>query len=590
MQAKATLPAERADRELEPGSWTHRLLFDPSPEAQRDWIESLLTVPNERAEVVKFHLYPQQWRMLQEQTGRDITVKGRQTRASSLILARNLRRMTTGFSLRCLVVTQSDQTTALFRRRIEHHLQDLARRGLDYPIVSSNKDELVIGKELNNSYLFASGEERVTGRSYSAQIAHLSEISHWRPETAGELVGGIVPAVPGAPVGWMDMESTPNGAEGLFYEYAQDAFASEGQLQPWRVHFYPWWLEPRYRAGLEITNDLILDSVTLQGFTDSFDPSHRERFLMEQYSLSVEQMLWRRWRERELAKTGIPFAQEYVEDFSSCWITGSENYFAAPDGKDHLSWYRDQCTDPVERIESLPYRGSAVSFYGRNLQVWEMPDVRSTYAGFCDLAEGGSGADHDFSALTIVNAMTRHHAATLRLKCSPNDFGAMACAVGQFYNQATIGGERGNYGSAALDKMRSLSYPRIYYHIELGQNRTHPEPWIFPTQQHRDELLAALREGVFEHSFLTRDRVAVSEMGTFGWHKVATTRPGYKARAKKRKHDDLVISLAGALFIARRVYRAPRARLADQPEEVIVGRHGVVLSRGQPPQRKPWFR
>ena len=173
MQSKATLPAERAFSELDPGSWTHRLLFDPSPEAQRDWIESLLTVPNERGEVVPFRLYPQQWQMLEEQTGRDITVKGRQTRASSLILARNLRRMTTGFALRCLVVTQSDQTTALFRRRIEHHLQDLARRGLDYPIVFSNKDELVIGKELQNSYLFGSGEERVTGRSYSAQITHL---------------------------------------------------------------------------------------------------------------------------------------------------------------------------------------------------------------------------------------------------------------------------------------------------------------------------------------------------------------------------------------------------------------------------------
>ena len=106
-------------------------------------------------------------------------------------------------------------------------------------------------------------------------------------------------------------------------------------------------------------------------------------------------------------------------------------------------------------------------------------------------------------------------------------------------------------------------------------------------------MLRTLREGVFDHSFLTRDKVAVSELGTFGWHKVSATKPGYKARAKKRKHDDMVIALAGALFVAKRVFRGPRQHKRGMDEgkgeELVIGAHGVVLSHG-PPRRRMIFR
>lgn len=552
------------------------------------WIETFLTIESERGAVVPFKLYPQQVRMLEDHTGRDITVKGRQTRASSLLLARNLRRMTTSFGLKCLVITQNDQATQMFRARILHHIEDLNRAGLNYPIVEDNKNGIVIGKDMGNRYVFASAEERVTGRSYSAHIVHASEVAHWKPENAGALIGSIVPAVPGPPTGWFDMESTPNGAEGVFYEYAQDAL-SDDPLQGWALHFYPWWLEPRYKGGTEEDCDLRLDRETFEDLVRTFSPSHRETFLMEQDALSIEQILWRRWRERELNRTGVPFLQEYVEDIQSCFITGSENYFASPDGADHLAMYRAECRDPIARVDALPYRGADISFFGQNLSVWEYPHPGDTYVVFCDLAEGGTGTDHDFSAACVVNAMTRHHAATLRIKCAPSDFGAMVCALGQYYNQAWVAGERGNYGSAALDRIRALSYPKVYYHVDYGPTNKKPDAWIFPTQQHRDELLRCLREAVFDHSFATRDRIALAEMGTFDWQKVSAQKAGYKAKARRRRNDDLVIALAGALYVAQRIYRAPRARRPDEPENVVVGRHGVVIQRGNK-ARRPVFR
>ncbi len=526
--------------------------------------------------------------MLYEQTGRDITVKGRQTRASSLILGRNLRRMTNSFGIKCLVGTHSDQATAMFRDRIRHHIQDLARSGLHYDIVLDNKDEIVIGKEMQNRYVFASGAETATGRSYSAQIVHLSEVAFWRPETAGDLIGAITPSVPGPPIGWFDMESTPNGAEGVFYEYAKDA-ESDDLLQGWTVHLYPWHMEPRYQGGAEDGCDLRLTQEDFAQLVREFEPSSRERHLMEALGLTIGQILWRRWRTRELERTGVPFLQEYVESLDSCWITGESNFFSGSDGKDHLTYYRDQCVEPFEKKDSLPFKNVNISFHGPNLSIWESPDPASKYACFADLAEGGMGRDHDFSALSVMNAMTRHHVATLRLKCAPAEFAAMCCAVAWFYNQATLAGERGGYGSACLDRIQELGYPNVYYHWDPSSSSSKVEPWIYMTAPNREEVLNGLREAVFDHSILSRDKIAIGEMGTFDWQKVGMRKTGYKAQARKRRHDDCVISLAGALFVSKRIYRAPTARTPDEPEEVVVGQHGIVISRGAPRSQRPYL-
>jgi hypothetical protein len=578
VQPPAKLPAERADRELDPESPEHALLFDPAKTGE--WIESLLTIPNERGVVVDFNLYPQQRLMLAEHAGRDVTIKGRQTRASSLIIARNLRRLTTSFGLKALIITQDDAMTALFRDRISHHLQDLRNHGLDYTVHPDNMNEMVIGKEMQNHIIFASAEERVTGRSYSAQIVHASETSHWKPENAGALLGAIIPAVPGPPHGWFDMESTPNGAAGEFYDYCIDARDETDLLNRWRLHFYPWWIEPRYRTGLlgEKDCDLQLSPGELENLRLSFKPDHHEQTLREQHGLTVDQVLWRRFRERELMKTGVPFVQEYVEDFDSAFTTGQGNFFSSPDGLDHLAYYKSQVADPGFRLDGLPYREAHISFYGPNLSIWERPDPAQLYVGYMDCAEGGVGRENDYTALVILNAFTRHHAATLRLRAAPSECGAMACAVAQYYNNALLGGERGNYGSAALERCRDLRYPNIYYHMDYDRPRQQPEPWIFPTQARRDEILRVYREAIFERTFMTRDDNLVKEMGSFSWEKV---RGGQiKARAAKRKHDDLVIAAAGATFLSQRFARYRMEHEQRQPEMIVTGQHGVVLSRG----------
>lgn len=516
------------------------LLLDPGRTG--DWIETLLTVPTEDRGIIDFVPTVQQRLMLLGQTGRDITVKGRQTRASSLFMSRNVRRMTTEYGLNCAMITQTDQMTQLFRARIKHHLNDLAERDLKYEVTKDNENELYLPR-MRNRFFFGSAEQKTGPRGIqTAHIVHCSEVAFWDEERAKTIIGALIPACPAPPYGWFDLESTPNGAQGQFYQKAMAARPVD-PMSKWTVHFYPWWLEKSY------TIESYAALYDVPGLLDEFKPTDKEKALMSREGLSPSQVLWRRIQWADLLTTGKYGAQEYPEDMISCWLTAGEGYFH-DDTFDHLGLYKDECHKAMLEITSLPYKNSEVKFVNGSLQVWEIPVPGATYVVFEDAAAGFSGGesrDADYTAITVLNAKTRHHAATLRLRATPERAGAMACAVGQYYNWAYLGIERNSYGAGSLAKAQELQYPNLYY--DIVNNPKKPEAGWWTSETSRDLMLRTFREAVFEHSFTTHDIIAVLEMGTLVWAQ-ATAKTKPRPEAREGAHDDVVMSLAGAYTIA----------------------------------------
>lgn len=487
----------------------------------------------------------------------------------------------------CIEMTQDDQTTATFRGRIKHHLNDLRSHGFEYPVDLDNDDELVLGGGLENRFLFTSGEQRVAGRAYTGHTVHLSELAHYPEAKSRKLLGDITPSVPGAPFGWFDIESTPAGADTPFEEYAMDARPLV-QDSRWTVHLYPWWLEPRYIVGTEPGVDVLVAPAELKSMLADLRPSRDEKQLVEEFQLRPEQILWRRIKWKEMAKTDTPFLQEFVERIETCFLSVSENFFASPDGIDHLGYYRNLVVDPVLRREALPFGGQDVSFYGPSLSIWELPEPGDRYCGWIDCAGGGLDDRSDYTALVVLNADTRHHVATLRLKTAPEEAAPMAAAVMKFYNMGLLGGERDAYGATCLRTLEALNYENLWYYSDPG-HRAEPTPWAHPTQI-RDKILSAFRRVVFSHVFITRDQQLVREMGSFGWAKVQDKQKA----VGKTKHDDVVLAGAGATYIAEEYGRNPRQRELARQEEVVVGPHGLVLSRRSLDQAddaaEPWMR
>jgi hypothetical protein len=498
-------------------------------------------------------------------------------------------------------MTQDDQTTAIFRARIKHHLKDLARSGFKYEIGLDNDDELVLSG-LESRFIWGSGQEKTAGRAYSASIVHLSEFAHWPGDQAANLIGGIVPSVPGGGVGWIDIESTPKGAEGQFYDMVQSSKAYDPMAR-WTTHFYPWWLEPRYRAGTTPGNDLLYSEGEWEGFLREFTPLDDEQRLMDEFDLDVGQILWRRVRKTEQDKTNAPFLQEYVETLEGCFLTAGGNYFATQDGINHLKQYQDTIKTPKEIVQTIP--GYSVNFQGAGLHIWQRPEMGQPYAVWVDCAGGGLDERADYTAIIVLNCAQMFVAARLCIKVAPHEAAPMAVAIAHYYNKALLGGERDAFGSVCIAKIQELGYKNLWYFIEPGASmsisKAIQEPWGHPTQI-RQLILTALRDKVFSGLFHTSDAWGVQQMGAFTWTKVAQKRHGLKEVGKGQK-DDIVMSYAGLCFIAPLVAgrytnikdRAYPTGDIQENEVVTVGPSGIVLNRsrdgrGRSRESRPWLR
>lgn len=597
----AALPVTRLD-EVDPQSNLGLMLSDPSPEWTRRWIEHFLTVPNEIGQIVPMKLFPQQVQMLHNATGRDVTVKGRQTRASSLIMARNVRRMATGqvWGATCIMGAQDDQTTkTVFRQRIKHHLlNDLASKGLAIELAKDNDDEIVI-KGLDNRFIFVSGEQRTMARGTAAQIIHFSEFGFWK-DTALELLGGAIPSVPSAPYGWIDLESTPKGETGAFYKYAMNAKPFNPN-DDFSVHLYPWWEEPRYVVSDNYYSNadikMMLDDLAAEEMM--FKPDDYEQRLMSgdnwtHRNLSVRQMIWRRRKKIAQDKTNAPFLQEYVEDLDTCWLGVQGRFFDTPDGIDHVQWYRDIRRDPIKWFESLPYKDDPVPLYNA-LGIWEFPDPLDTYVGGFDAAGGGLKDDSDWSVLYIMSVKKEKIVARLRVRAAPDTFASMIAAVGTFFKMATINGERSHHGDMVFKRLRELMYPNIYYHTDPfkpQKKNSFPEPGMYATENIRREVLEKFKGGITNNAFISFCKDLVREIGGFTWQKVQQR---LKAAAIDiaEMHDDTIFAAAYCWYIVDKVRMRVRAAEKRNEDDILyVASNGQVVRRSDQngyDDYKPWL-
>ena len=586
----AELPVSEWQAEIDPSTDEGRLLLEETPEATRDWIEHFLTVPNEIGQIVKMRLFPQQLRMLYEETGRDVTVKGRQTRASSLKMARNVRRMTTGqvWGATCVMGAQDDATTALFRQRIRHHIfNDLKNKGVNLKIKLDNDDELVI-EELDNRFMFVSGEQRTMARGFAGQILHFSEFAHWK-DSALELLGGAIPSVPSPPYGFIDLESTPKGETGAFYKYALGARPFD-LSDPFTVHLYPWWMEPRYIISTSFYSnaDIKLSEADYRDAIQHFEPDDYEVKLMAGLNyngqkLTVDQIIWRRLKKKSQDKTNAPFLQEYPEDLDTCWLGVQGRFFDTPDSIDHLNYYRDNRLDPVKWFDKLTYRGDEISFYGNNFGIWEYPDQGDTYVAGFDAAGGGLNDDSDWSVLYIISVKKEKIVARLRVRAGPKVFAAMVAATCTFFKSATISGERSHHGDMVFKELRDLEYTNIYYHVDpfkpikKGQIAL---PGLYPTEEHRRDVLERFKVAITNNVLISFCKDLVREMNSFTWQKVQQR---IKASALEivEQHDDCIFAAAHAWYIIDKVRMRMRSQQRREEEDILtIGKNGLVIRRG----------
>jgi hypothetical protein len=476
-------------------------------------IERLLRVRTRDGSIVPLRANAVQAAFEARRGQRNIVLKARQLGLTTWTAARFfLRTITRPGTLTLEVAHTQDAAEEIFRivRRFYDWLPEEWREGL-LRTTRANARQLVF-PELESQYRVESAGDRNAGRGLTVQNLHCSELARW-PGDAAETLAGLRATL--APDAEVVLESTPEGVGGCFHEEWMQAPLT-GMVR----HFFPWWMEERYRGEA-------VDAATL---------TEEEQKLMARHALTLEQVGFRRQIRanfRGLAR------QEYAEDADGCFLASGESIFdiAAMDARLREMW-------------DAPETGC-----NGQLEVWFPPQGEKQYLVAVDPA--GGGCDGDNSAMEVLDMETGMECAEFAGHVGGLELARLISEVANRYNHAWVVVERNNHGSGVLAYLESLcGYGRIYK--KDGQ-----AGWL-TTSVSRPAALNRLAVALSETPQIFFSRRLLAECRGF----VRLPNGGSGARAGA--HDDRVMAMAIGL-----------AARAEMLEKRMVGNDGGELASAE---------
>jgi hypothetical protein len=417
---------------------------------------------------------------------RNIVLKARQVGITTYIAARFfIQTITRRGTLSVQVAHDRESAEEIFRivKRFWEKLPDMMKEGV-LRTSYCNARQLVFPC-LDSEYCVTAADENA-GRGWTIQNLHCSEVARWGrggDEALASLRAAVVPG------GEIVLESTPNGAGGLFYEEWQ-----RSEETGYTRHFFPWWFEEGYTAKTE-KNILPLTA--------------EEEELAEIHGLTLGQIAWR--RKQWAALRGLA-AQEFAEDEVSCFRASGECVF----DQEAVERALKGSSEPVEMRDN------------HRLMIWLPPQAGREYVMGVDPA--GGGAEGDYSCAQVIDRRLGTQCAELHGHYPPRELAQKLVELGKEYNQALIAVEKNNHGHGVLAYVRMLEYPNVY--VQKGQ-----DGWLTSAVS-RPAMIENLAGALAEEAVLFRSPRLLNECRTFVRYADGNT------GAAPGTHDDCVMALA----------------------------------------------
>jgi hypothetical protein len=367
--------------------------------------------------------------------------------------------------------------------------------------------------EADSRYFIGTAGNRSFGHGMTINRLHLSEAARF-PNLDDTLT-----AAEGVPKnGEITAESTPFGAQGKFYDLAQEAFKGENE---WTLLFFRWFQFPLYQLELERGEGEQIIAEVATGAHPRYGNEEQalsQRLAVEGIVLTAGQWKWRRWKRGSLADR---FFEQYPEDFVSCWLASGRSVF-------DLMQLMQLADGDVLRKEE----------HGA-LWIYEDPLPGREYVLWADPAEGierdGAAEDDrpDYTAWGIIDRETGEDVAVSLSRIDPAETARQIDRWGRVYNNAQAVVERNNHGHAVLVLLgdERYGYPNLYEHDD-------ERPGWLTTSANRTPMLDALDLAIREGAYVPIDPRMREQMKSF----IIT--PKGKAEAAPGKHDDLVTGRA----------------------------------------------
>jgi hypothetical protein len=432
--------------------------------------------------------------------------------------------------------TQKD-ATEIFNRKVVFAVKNLSPHIRDLVDISQAK-----ASRQQFSYPDGHGGQHISAISVSnsgrsgtfsigVHISELAKLAKLYPGRAEEIVTGTLPAVPVG--GQAIIESTAEGASGLFYEIFMDGWKIRDKVTPalskahFKSVFYNWtWDREEIRKSAE-------DGCIPVRDMEECEINWKE--YQEENKLTDEEMnfYYLKWinANKDVDKLHQEFPTHPMEAFLS---TGSPYFNSVK-----VSQMLDACTDTHTRYSFI--NGEFVQDARGDLYIYKKPMPGKKYVIGGDVAEGL--LDGDYSTATVVG-YDKDIKAIYRGHCEPDEYADMVQALGKWYNTALLVIEFNKDGNWVNTEVRNKGYPNIYVRTEiddLTKEVTKHYGWI-TNKKNRDFMLGEGKKW-FNAATNIDCRLLLDEMFTFVRDKRG------KPQAAAGKHDDVVMSTLIALAV-----------------------------------------
>jgi len=418
---------------------------------------------------------------------RNIVLKARQLGLTTWAAARFFIKTISQPGTLTLEVAHTQEAAEEIFRIVHRFVDWLPEEFREGPLRTSRANvRQIVFPEIDAQYRVVSAGDRNAGRGLTVQNLHCSELARW-PGDPGETLAGLRAAM--APGAELILESTPDGVGGCFHEEWQKA-GETGMVR----HFFPWWMERRYRAK----------AVDEAGLTEE------ERELRVRQNLDLEQIGFRRQIRadfRGLAR------QEYAEDEDSCFLASGDSVFELEAIEVRLA----TMTAPVEVRQN------------GDMEIWLPPLKEKEYLVAVDPAGGGS--EGDYSAVQVLEMETGLQCAEFAGHVGGLELAKLVTGLATEYNRAWLVVERNNHGSGVLALIETVcGYGRVYR--QGGQ-----AGWL-TTSVSRPAALGRLDAALVERPACFQSRKLLAECRSFV--RMANGSSG----ARPGTHDDRVMAMA----------------------------------------------
>jgi len=387
----------------------------------------------------------------------------------------------------------------------------------------SNKREMVFKENDSKFRLFTAGADN-PGRGTTNTALLCDETAFF--QNADKVMAGLFQSISLTKGSIIIINSTSNGAQGVYYDLWNKAEKGEGNFTPL---FVPWYMQEEYRLKCP----------------DNLELTPEEAKIKERWALDDEQVFWRRIK---IAETSTAmFKQEYPFTAEESFLQSGSSVFS----KEVLDRYVP--IDP-ESVRSFNDDFSAfdVSTEG-DLFLWNAPKRDAKYLIGADVALGVRG---DYSVACVMTKEREIVAIYRSNRTDPVRFGRILFYLGRWFNNALICPEANSIGVATVQQLFGMNYPNIYQQRKTAN--TSPDSinhlGFKTTVATRAPIISNLRRMIEDEDIMIPSALAIEELRNF----IVT--PQGKAEASVGHHDDIVMSMA----ITVEAYRTHGHALTNQ--------------------------